>query len=152
MRGTECWTDHHLIRSKFQLKIRPHYTKQQPRRKLDISGLQSSDALASYRRKLAENLPAPQTNPPCSSTLNIECAWVNLSSAIHTAASESLGLTKKHHQDWFDSNSAEIQHLLEAKRKAYTSHISNPQSSSLLSWWKAIRAETQRQLRTMENE
>ncbi|KAJ8398032.1 hypothetical protein AAFF_G00431090 [Aldrovandia affinis] len=97
------------------------------------------------------SLPLKST-PTCSSALNIECAWANLSSAIHTAASESLGLTKKHHQDWFDSNSAEIQHLLEAKRKAYTSHISNPQSSSFLSRWKAICVETQSQLRTMENE
>ncbi|CAJ1059686.1 uncharacterized protein LOC125980616 [Xyrichtys novacula] len=82
----------------------------------------------------------------------MENEWAKLRSIIYDAASETVGLTQRRHQDWFDNSSPAIQELLEIKRKAHAAVLSNPYSPSLRTRYKAIRGETQKQLRTMENE
>lgn len=85
-------------------------------------------------------------------TCDMDSEWAKLRSTLHQAASETIGFTQKHHQDWFDNSSVEIQELLDAKRKAHAALLSNPHSPSLLHHYKTTRAETQKQLRLMENE
>ncbi len=70
---------------------------------------------------------------------------------LYKAALEALGQLRTHHQDWFDSNSAEIQSLLKAKHEAHKALLSCPGSPTLITSFTAARAETQRALRIMEN-
>lgn len=149
MRGAECWTDHRLIKSILKLRIRPPHKKQQPRKRFNCRALESPNCVANYRSKLAEGLATLEED---SSVLDMEDEWAKLRSAIHQAASVTIGFIQKRHQDWFDNSSAAIQELLETKRKAHATLLSNPHSPLLLSHYKAIRSETQKQLRIMENE
>ncbi|CAM4548073.1 unnamed protein product [Leuciscus chuanchicus] len=75
----------------------------------------------------------------------------SLRQAIYNAASEALGQSRKHHQDWFDCNSAEIQSLLKTKHEAHKALLSFPGSPTHITTFTAARAETQRAIRTMEN-
>ena len=77
--------------------------------------------------------------------------WPALRQAIHSAAVEVLGQSRKRHQDWFDCNSAEIQSLLKTKHEAHKALLSCPGSPTLKTTFTDARTATQRALRNMED-
>ena len=142
MRGAECWTDHLMVRSKLLMSILPRGPRTAPNKKLNCIALNSLTTKDTLRRLLSENLkklPEETTD------------WPALHLAIHSAASEALGQSKKRHQDWFDGNSAEIQLLLKAKHEAHKALLSCPGSPTLKTTFTAARTVIQRALRTMED-
>lgn len=142
MRGAECWTDHLMVRSKLLMSIQPRVPRRVPNKKLNCTALNNLTIKDNLRRLLAENLNMiPEESAD----------WPALRQAIHNAASEALGQSRKHHQDWFDCNSAEIQSLLKTKHEAHKALLSCPGSPTHKATFTAARAETQRALRTMEN-
>jgi len=56
MRGAECWTDHHLVRTSLRIRIRPPARKQKPQRRLNVSGLGRRADLSSLRAVISSNL------------------------------------------------------------------------------------------------
>ena len=149
MRGADCWTDHRMIRAKLTLELRPPLRKTPPCRKLNCDALQSPHSVNQLREQIAlqlSKLPETPTDPDVNST------WSSLRTAIYQAAVESVGHTRRKHQDWFDNSAPRIHSLLQAKHKALAAHLSNPQSTSLKAHFSNIRAETQRTLRAMEND
>ncbi len=142
MRGAECWTDHLMVRSNLLMRIQPRSPRTASYKKLNCTSLNSHTTKDTLRQLLAENL----NKIPEEST-----DWPALRQAIYKAALEALGQLRTHHQDWFDSNSAEIQSLLKAKHEAHKALLSCPGSPTLITSFTAARAETQRALRIMEN-
>lgn len=142
MRGAECWTDHRMVRSKLLMSIRPRGQRTAPKQKINCSALSSPSSRDLLRQLLADNLKKiPEESAD----------WPALRQAIHSAASEALGQSRKHHQDWFDSNSAEIQTLLKIKHDAHKALLSCPGSPTLKATFNAARSATQRALRIMED-
>ena len=149
MRGADCWTDHRLIRAKFTLELRPPLRKTPPCRKLNCDALKSPHSVNQLREQIAlqlSKIPETPADPDVNTT------WSTLRTAIHRAAVESVGYTRRRHQDWFDNSAPGIHNLLQAKHKALAAHLSNPQSTSLKARFNNIRAETQRTLRAMKND
>ena len=149
MRGADCWTDHRLIRAKFTLELRPPLRKTPPCRKLNCDALKSPHSVNQLREQIAlqlSKIPETPADPDVNTT------WSTLRTAIHRAAVESVGYTRRRHQDWFDNSAPGIHNLLQEKHKALAAHLSNPQSTSLKARFNNIRAETQRTLRAMKND
>ena len=96
MCGAECWTDHLMIRSKLLMSIQPCSPRTAPNKKLNCTALNSPTTKDNLQRLLAENL---EKIPEESAD------WPALRQAIHSAALEALGQTRKRHQGWFDCNS-----------------------------------------------
>ncbi len=149
MRGADCWTDHRMIRAKFQMEIRPQLKKTPPNTKLNCEALKSKHSVDQLRAQLATNLSAI---PDTYLDPDINTCWNTLRTAIHQAAEESLGYTKHKHQDRFDNSAPDIHKLLQAKHKAHAAYLANPQSITLKTRLSSIRAEVQRTLRAMEND
>ena len=143
MRGAECWTDHLMVRSKLRMNIQPRQSRTTTaNKKLNCAALNNPTTQSNLRRLLAANLgklPEDSTD------------WPALSHAIHSAASEALGHSRKRHQDWFDCNSVEIQLLLQSKDQAHKALLSCPGSSTLKAAFAEARSATQRALRSMED-
>ncbi len=142
MRGVECWTDHLMVRSNLLMRIQPRSPRTASYKKLNCTALNSHTTKDTLRQLLAENLNKIQEE---------STDWPALRQAIYKAALEALGQLRTHHQDWFDSNSAEILSLLKAKHEAHKALLSCPGSPTLITSFTAARAETQRALRIMEN-
>jgi len=51
--------------------------------------------------------------------------------AVMDAAVDTLSYSTRKHQDWFDSNDAEIQTLLNERNAAFAAKIRNPNSVEL---------------------
>ncbi len=124
------------------MRIQPRSPRTASYKKLNCTALNSHTTKETLRQLLAENL----NKIPEEST-----DWPALRQAIYKAALEALGQLRTHHQDWFGSNSAEIQSLLKAKHEARKALLSCPGSPTLITSFTAARAETQRALRIMEN-
>ncbi|KAJ8375719.1 hypothetical protein SKAU_G00062990 [Synaphobranchus kaupii] len=131
-----------MVRSKLLMSIQPRGPRAAPNKKLNSAALNTPTSQDHLRRLLAENLDKiPEESAD----------WPALRQAIHSAASEALGQTRKRHQDWFDCNSAKIQSLLKTKHEAHKALLSCPGSPTLKAAFAAARTATQRALRTMED-
>ncbi len=130
-------TDHLMVRSNLLMRIQPRSLRTASYKKLNCTALNSHTTKDTLRQLLDENL----NKIPEEST-----DWPALRQAIYKAALEALGQLRTHHQDWFDSNSAEIQSLLKAKHEAHKALLSCPGSPTLITSFTAARAETQRAL------
>ena len=59
--------------------------------------------------------------------------WSSLNSSIMKATTDTLGLSSRKHQDWFDDSYPEIHGLLQAKNEAHDTFLRNPNSSTIQS-------------------
>ena len=118
MRGAECWTDHRLDGTSFRIHIRLPVRKQKSQRRLNVSGLGRGADLSSLRAAISSDLAqVSDCSPlPFQSSSDATKQWDTLSKAVIDAAVDTLGYSTRKHQDWFDSNDAEIQTLLRAER------------------------------------
>ena len=67
------------------------------------------------------------------------------------AAVDTLGYSTRQHQDWFDSNDAEIQTLLNEWNATFVAKFRNPNSAELQGRRALQRSQLQKRLREMEN-
>ena len=68
-----------------------------------------------------------------------------------TSLVDTLGYSTKKHQDWFDSNDAEIQKLLYERNTTFAAKLRNPNSAELQRRWALQRSQLQKRLGEMEN-
>jgi len=133
MRGAECWTDHRLVVSKFQLKLPPPIRKQRPQKRLNVRACKDPATQENLKKKMSDLLQ----NSTDDSTSNVtDCQsltneWSSLCSSIMKLATESLGFSSKRHQDWFDDQRHDILSLLHEKNDAHDALLRNPNSASL---------------------
>lgn len=111
----ECWTDHRLIRSTMSIRLmrKMRHQKGQPRRRFNVERLGET----AYQQQLQAAMSAdlPDQYPE-----DIEKHWDTLSSTIINSCKTILGHKMRKHQDWYDENDTEIQHLINIKRKTFT--------------------------------
>ncbi|KAL8568553.1 hypothetical protein ACOMHN_054703 [Nucella lapillus] len=101
MRGAECLTDHHLLRSKMNLQVRRKRRPQGKKtpKKLDVQKVNNPDVTAALQNELSKRLE--QIDFTKGQT---EENWAKLRNDIDTASKETIDILKRHHQDWFDDN------------------------------------------------
>ena len=148
MCGAECWTDHRLIISKLNLRIKPPRRPQGQRcvKRLNITRLQQEPTRLAFVEALEHKLES----------LSFEHAdeeedWAALKTVLHSTALESLGVPVRKHQDWFDENNAEIQALLDEKHCLYKAYLKDSSSSAKKSAFLNIRRVVQQKLRVMQD-
>ena len=154
MRGAECWTDHRLFISNFQLKIRPPIRKQKAAKRLNVRACKDPEKQDDLQRAISEALVCESQSSDSPSTANSQSLtdeWSFLSGLIMEAATETLGFSMRKHQDWFDDSLLQIRNLLHEKNAAHDASLRNPGSASLRSRWQELCSKVQRELRLMEN-
>ena len=134
MRGAECWTDHHLVRTSLRIRIRHPVRKQKPQHRLNISGLGRGADLSSLRAAISSNLAQVlNCSPlPFQSSSNATKQWDTLSKAVMDAAVDMLGYSTRKHQD---CNDVEIQMLLNERNATFVAKLRNPNSVELQRRW-----------------
>jgi hypothetical protein len=126
MCGAECWTDHRLIVSKFNLRIKPSklHQGQRPKKNLNISKLRNTLTSDSLERELDAKL-----NDLHLGTATVDEDWASLRDIIYSTTSEHLGHMTRRNQDWFDDNDEVIQDLLHTKYQLYSAYQNDPSST-----------------------
>jgi hypothetical protein len=108
-RGTDCWSDHRLVRCSVVLNLCPPKYRHAciRRKKLDIRLLKMQDAKTQLQRKLDAALardPARVDNP-----ITIEDEWADVRNTTFQTAAEVLGFKAgRRHRDWFNGQDAKI--------------------------------------------
>ena len=125
MCGADCWTDHPLIISKMKIRILP---KQRPQgkpapKRFNVSKLNRPSISVELTHTREERTQHIQV------TDDVEDSWTSFRDTMYAAAYETLGFTKRKHQDWFDENNEEITKLLEKKKRLHRAYVSDKSSA-----------------------
>ena len=149
MPSAECHTDHRLVRCKLNLYFKPKPKRGgPPKKKLQVSSLQSAEVRADLQSNLQSKLEATDCpTDPCPETF-----WAALKTAILQSSEEVLGFTTKKNKDWFDENDQEIQQLLAKKRSTHQAHLAQPSCPVKKSAFRTVCSNLQRKLRTIQDE
>ena len=102
MRGADCWTDHRLVRAWVSLTTqRPHRkSAPKPPRRLDTARLK--DVVT--QQLLSANIKTALERAPIEEGTEIDRIWRVTRNAVYKASFDSVGTTKRRHQDSFDEN------------------------------------------------
>jgi len=68
---------------------------------------------------------------PTADSQSLTDEWSALNGSITKAATDTLGLSTRKHQDWFDDSHTEIHGLLQAKNEAHDTFLRKPNSSTV---------------------
>ena len=149
MCGADCWTDHRLIVSKMKLIILPPKRPQGPKapKKMDAAKLSEPAMKVTLQEKLNGALEKHFIDPD-----DVGGSWQKFSDTVYTASMAAIGTAPRHHQDWFDDQSADIKVLLERKHQCLRSHQNDPTSIPKRDALRNSKQECQRELRRMQNE
>jgi hypothetical protein len=151
MRGTDCWSDHRLVRCTVALNLCPpkHRHACARRKKLDVSLLKVQDAKIQLQSKLDAVLasdPAQHDNPA-----TIEEEWADIRDTTYQTAAEVLGFkVGRHHQDWFDEQDVEARALLDTMHATHLAWINDKNSTAKKSAYTKARQASQVKLRMMK--
>ena len=151
MRGSECSTDHRLIRSLLRLTVIPPARRQKPRHILNVHAAHNQNTREELRNAIAQSLSHILTTSTLNCTSNLIMEWQALSSDLLIASQSTLGNMERRHQDWFDDNATDIRSHIHDKNAAHNALLRNPTSRTLRERFSSKRATVQRKLRWMEN-
>lgn len=148
MCGAECWTDHRLIISKLNIRIKPSRRPQGQRcvKRLNITRLQQEHTRLAFVEALDHHLESLSFEHT-----DVEADWTALKTVLHSTALESLGVPLRTHQDWFDENDAEIRVLLDEKHRLHKAYLNDSSSSLKKVAFLNIRRIVQQRLRVMQD-
>jgi exonuclease III len=150
MRGADCWTDHRMIRCKVSLQLQPQHRKTAPKppRRLNTNCLRNPAKC----KELSDNINNALTNlGPPNTDNDINKEWELLRDVVYKTSFDTLGAAKRKHQDWFDDNDEEIQHLLKKKQQLFEESLMPGASSDIHTAYKEYRHEVQARLRSMRD-
>ena len=148
MRGACCGTDHNLIRSKLRLSLAPRRkTKNTGTRRLATNKLRDPTIAES----LATNITAALLTKPEKTSLTTTEDWDSLKNILLEATENTVGHSKRKHQDWFDDNNEPICSLIEEKRKAHTLLLACPTSAERRDNFTRLRNLAQSSIREMKD-
>ena len=143
LHGSDCWTDHSLVRAKFRLMIR------RKERRGPVSIPRRMNVHRVYDAVVREKLQTRLSN------IENTAKWEDFRDQVLHCAVETLGYTTARHRDWFDENDVEIQRLLVRKRHAHNvllhKGLTDAQRNLALAHYSSIKSLLQRSLRRMQN-
>ncbi|KAK4309351.1 hypothetical protein Pmani_019012 [Petrolisthes manimaculis] len=122
-----------------------------PRPCLNIKALNDQEKRAALQAEFLANLapPAPNDNPATTDTLSVR--WRTVSEVLLNTARSVLGTIKRKNRDWFDEQAEDIHQLLEEKKRAHQSVLTNPNARTRENLAE-LRSRVQRETRKMQNE
>jgi len=141
MCGAECWTDHRLITSKMNIRIKPKRRPQGSKAKKKINVEKLKDPSNTLESKLSQFHP----------TGSAEDDWQSFRDVVHSTSQQQLGQPTRKQQDWFDENDVEIQALLAEKHKLHRAYQSDPSSTDKKNAFTSVRRSVQCKLRQMQD-
>ena len=142
--SADCNTDHALVCSKVRLQPRRlHRSRSTGHPRINTAQMSSQIKVEEYRTSLSEVLQDP---PDQDATTR----WQTVRDAIYNTAMATFGKVKRSNTDWFNAHLAEMEPLIEAKRKAFLAHKKEP-CPRTLSALKKARSSTQRAARQCAN-
>ena len=146
-RGTECWSDHRLVRSKFQIILpkKPRRAKSTIRKKLDIAKLSSPQLKENFAEQMEKAMDS------CDVTDDIETSWKSLRDTIYDTSANLLGFVKRKHQDWFDENDQETSALIQSMHQSHLKYMNNKRSKRLKKQYFSTKASVQKRLRKLKD-
>lgn len=143
MCGAVCSTDHRLIISKLNLriksKIRPQGTNASKR--INVGKLRLPSTSQYFADTLEECL-----NSIVLDDHDVEAAWSTLRNTVYNTSFECLGPSNRKHKS---ENCAEIKQLLEEKHRAYKAYIDDLTSKK--DAMRNARSTVQQKLRDMQD-
>ncbi|XP_046846748.1 uncharacterized protein LOC124440399 [Xenia sp. Carnegie-2017] len=124
MCGAECWTDHRLIISKMNIRIKPKRRPQgcMTKKRINVAKLKNHQTNAALSTDLESQIA--NFNPGG----NVEEDWESFRDTVHSTAVQVLGYPSRHQHDWFDENDEEIQALLDEKHRLHRAYQDDPTS------------------------
>lgn len=143
----DCWTDHRLLISRFNFRIRRtprRPTANTSHRRFDCRKLLNPHVQQNFKAALQGRLTVPL------GLASVEKHWTTLRDAMSQAAEETIGYTRKANQDWFNEYDELISLLIEAKRQARLAYDNNPTPDNKHRHKLAL-AECQRGIRDAQN-
>ena len=149
MRGADCGTDHHMVRSKISLHIRRKIKKSAKHliKRFNVTSLANPDHATTFSNSIST---AMDNLPPFGE--DVEAEWSILRDAVTRTATDCLGFLKRNHADWFDENDPLITDLLEKRRTAHAAMLINPLSESKRQDYNKACSTLQRNLRIVKND
>ncbi|KAJ8376055.1 hypothetical protein SKAU_G00066350 [Synaphobranchus kaupii] len=131
-----------MIMAMLKMRIRPTVRlRKSTKKRLHCARLQETEVCNSFRCSLANQLENIESLLGMEGTTDDK--WSSLSASLHDTAGQSIGYSRKKHQDWFDENSTHISTLLNSMHKAHKASLNNPSSATLKTKWQDQRREDQ---------
>ena len=143
-RGTDCWSDHRLVRSTVALNLNPPKRRHARARqkKLDVSRLQLTEVKALLQCRLDAALGGG--NVPTHQPVSVEEDWASIKDTTYKTAEEVLGFgTGRRHQDWFDENDDVARQLLDTMHSTHLAWINN-KGNTARNWHTTERSRVHR--------
>ena len=110
MRGADCWTDHKLVPARVLLTTRRPHRKSSPKPPRSLDKARLKDPVT--QQLLSDSIKTARIEEGTE----LDMIWGATRDALYKASFDSVGTTKRRHQDWFYENDQHIQSLLENKR------------------------------------
>ena len=149
IQDAECWTDHRLVRAVLLLHIVPKLCKKpkliQP--SFNIDNLRHIKYHEQFTASLDDKLIS-HGSLSGETTQKMDQFKV----LVRESAEPTLGLKKRVHQDWFNTNDKGIINFIKDKQKAYLSWQNNRSSTSICDHFKHLQNLTQATPHKMQNE
>ena len=142
----EYWIDHRLVRSSMSFVLRPKQrkAKKQNRTKFNLVRLDLPEKRDEFQTKRSEALLNVENT-------SVECLWTGLETAIKTTCVEILGIQKRHNEDWFDDNDAEVEQMIAEKRKRFSVWQNDIRNKSKKQQYHEMRSKVQHRIRELKN-
>ena len=150
MRGANCWTDHHMLRSKVAFRVRQKHNRQGVRKptKLNTAKLRTISHRESFEQEMDSALA--QWEEKESSTPDEE--WAALQQVVYNTAKTFLGKPDRKHQDWFDPNDQELQNLISRRDQSHQRVLQTRSTRSTTAAYKDACRLLQKRTRALKSE
>ena len=147
-RGTECWSDHRLVRSQLKVCIprKKRRSKCEIPKKINLAGLSTPHIASEFSSSLDKALEG------CSISEDIESSWKSFKDTVYNTSVELLGFPKRKNQDWFNENDADTKQLIEQLHQAHAKYMANRKSRKAKANYFSAKRTTQGRLRTLKEQ
>ena len=107
LRGADVDSDHYLLISDVQLKLKKRVQEQNPRIKYNTKALQHRDVLDSFKLELSNKFQTLE-NLNQEETEDVEIHWNKIKVALNETSRSVLGLRKQNHKPWITQDTLDI--------------------------------------------
>ena len=146
-RGTECWSDHRLLRSKVRVSISRTARKSKAKlpRNLNCERLKNPDEVVKFNEMMEKEMDK------CTITDDVDASWKTLKDALYEKSTEFLGFPKRKNQDWFDESDTEASVLIQQLHQSHLKYINSKNDKKCKQHYLALKSKVQKHLRSMRD-